>query len=224
LAEYCDFLRTAPGQTEIPHVVNELTTNYTQFLREEDHFKFLVTEALPLVCGRGQKPFCVWSAACATGEESYSIGFYLNEHYPLVQGWDWRVLSTDISTQALRTAQRGIYSADRLTVVPERWLRKYFQRGQNAWEGYYRVKPFLAERMIFKQINLLARYDFSETFPVIFCRNVMIYFDRPHQEQLVGQLSRFLEPKGFLVVGHAESLTGLAVPLHCCRPSIYQKQ
>ncbi len=223
LPEYCEFLQKKAGEDEITHVVDALTTNFTHFMREEDHFKFLVNHALPNLLGKTAKRFKVWSAACASGEEPYTIAFYLMEHFPLVNGWDWQIMATDISTKALSKAQQAIYPNDRLESVPQEWMRKYFQRGVNTWADYCRVKKQVTDRVTFKQLNLLGSYDFSDTFEVIFCRNVMIYFDRPTQEHLVTQLCRKLVPKGYILVGHAESLTGLNVPLQCLKPSIYQK-
>jgi len=185
LSEYCEFLQQQTNDDELTQVVDSLTTNFTNFLREEAHFKFLVEQALPPLLGPGQKQFNIWSAACATGEEPYSLGFYLMEYYAPVAGWNWRILATDISTKALGKAQQAIYQADRLQSVPHDWVRKYCQKGQNQWEGYYRIKPSIAERIVFRHMNLLDEYQMTDVFSVIFCRNVMIYFDRPTQERLV---------------------------------------
>lgn len=222
LGQYCDYLRRTNDEGELTHMVDALTTNYTHFLREKDHFEFLVGTALPGLLN-GRRKFQVWSAACATGEEPYSIGFYLSEHFPLHGGWDWRVQASDISTKALSKAQQAVYAEERLESLPADWWRKYFQKGQRDWEGHYRVKPALQERLTFKQVNLLGNYTFAEPFEVIFCRNVMIYFDRATQEQLVRRLAQFLVPKGYLLIGHSESLNGLDIGLRCLRPSIYQK-
>jgi chemotaxis protein methyltransferase CheR len=221
---YCDLLRSPAGREEITSAVDSLTTNFTNFLREEEHFRYLVHHALPGLLVRGQKRFAVWSAACATGEEPYTLAMYLMEHFPPADGWDWQVLATDISTKALETAQQAIYASDRVANLSEEWRRKYFQVGHGEWQGYYRVKPVLSSRVRFQQINLLGGYEHKLIFEVIFCRNVMIYFDRETQEQLVNHLCRFLPPKGCLLIGHSESLNGLAVPLRCLRPSIYQKK
>lgn len=223
LPEYCQMVRHSGSEDEIEQVVNALTTNFTNFLREEDHFKFMVEEALPPLMSRDHKHLRIWSAACASGEEPFSIAFYLSEHFPLSAGWDWKILATDISTKALDKAQRAIYAGDRLNALPPDWIRRYFQKGHGEWEGYFRIKPFISERVVFRQLNLLGAYSVPDSYEIIFCRNVMIYFDRPTQEQLVCRLTQALVPKGFLLVGHAESLTGLSVPLHCQRPSIYQK-
>ena len=223
LSEYCEFLKHQENDDEITQVVDSLTTNFTNFLREEAHFKFLVEQALPTSIAPGQKQFNIWSAACATGEEPYSLGFYLMEFYPLISGWNWRILATDISTRALGKAQQAIYPADRMQSVPYEWIRKYCQKGHKQWEGYFRIKPLITERIQFRHMNLLDDYHISENFSVIFCRNVMIYFDRPTQERLVKKLIQVLIPKGYLIVGHAESLTGISGAIRCLRPSIYQK-
>lgn len=223
LHDYCELLRNGAGEEEITQVVDALTTNFTSFLRERDHFDFLVKEALPSVLSPGQRRMRVWSAACATGEEPYSIGFYLSEHFPLKDGWDWQILASDISTRALKKAQDGIYPADRLTGVPPEWLRRYFQRGQGKWEGHFRIKPALRERVRFEHLSLLSEFRFDQPFEVIFCRNVMIYFDRQTQQDLVAQLLRWLVRGGFLLTGHSESLNGQSSGLRCLRPSVYQK-
>jgi chemotaxis protein methyltransferase CheR len=223
LVEYCNFLRARAGEDEFTLVVDSLTTNFTNFLREEDHFQFMVQQALPGVLAKCQRRFNVWSAASSSGEEPLTIAMYLAEHFPLTQHWDWRIAASDISTKMLAVARRGVYSEDRINKIPNAWLRKYFQAGVGQWAGHYRVKSDLAERITFRQVNLIERYEHKHPFEVIFCRNVMIYFDRPTQEQLVNRLCRFLVPHGFLFVGHSESLNGLNVPLRCVQPSIYQR-
>ncbi|MEK7678441.1 MAG: protein-glutamate O-methyltransferase CheR [Verrucomicrobiota bacterium] len=223
LAEYCDFLRTRAEEDEFTLVVDALTTNFTNFLREEDHFQFMVQQALPAVLPKGQRRFHVWSAACSSGEEPFTIAMYLADTFPLAQGWDWRITGSDISTKVLAAAQRGVYAEERVRTIPPEWLRKYFQKGLGKWAGHYRVKAALGERVTFRQVNLIETYEHRQAFELIFCRNVMIYFDRPTQEQLVNRLCRFLVPQGHLLIGHSESLTGLSVPLRCVRPSIYQR-
>jgi chemotaxis protein methyltransferase CheR len=223
LTEYCDYLKTSGDEEEFTLVVNALTTNFTNFLREEEHFKFLVKTALPSVLAPGARKFQVWSAASSSGEEPYTIAFYLAESHPLAMGWDWHITASDISTKVLEKARLGIYSEEKVQSVPRDWQRKHFQRGVGQWQGHYRVKSSIAERVAFRQINLLEDYAHPRSFEVIFCRNVMIYFDRPTQEQLVNKLSHFLVPGGFLLIGHSESLNGLKVPLRCLHPSIYQR-
>jgi chemotaxis protein methyltransferase CheR len=221
LGEYTSHLEKTGDPEEFTRLLDALTTNYTHFLREEDHFRFLVETALPPLLTGGGRRFGVWSAASATGEEPWSIALYLAEHFPTTQ-WDWKVLGTDISTRALEAARQAIYPADKLNALKPEWLRRHFQRGSGEWEGHYRIKPALQGRVEFRHLNLLGNYDFSDRFEVIFCRNVMIYFDRPTQEELVNRLSKHLVPGGYLLIGHSESLNGLKVPFHCLRPSVYR--
>jgi len=222
LGQYCDHLQNHGDDEEFTRVVDALTTNFTNFLREEEHFQYLVNEALPAVLAPGEKKIHIWSAASSSGEEPYSIAFYLAERYPVGQGWDWQITASDISTKVLAKARLGVYADDRIGTIPREWLRKYFQKGVGQWDGHYRVKPALSERVNFRQINLVETCSHPQPFHVIFCRNVMIYFDRPTQERLVKQLCHFLVPSGHLLIGHSESLNGLDLPLRCVRPSIYQ--
>lgn len=224
LTQYCDFLRTGADEDELTKVVDALTTNFTNFLREEEHFKYLVNTALPALLTDGRKKFEIWSAASSSGEEPYSLGFYLSENYPTASGWDWRITGSDISTKVLAKAEGARYAQDRISTVPREWQRKYFQKGVGQWAGEYRVKPAIIGRVSFRQINLIEDYRHARPFEVIFCRNVMIYFDRHTQEQLVNQLCRFLIPGGWLFIGHSESLNGLNAPLRCLQPSIYQRK
>lgn len=222
LPDYCSLLDSAEGAGEIGRAIDALTTNFTHFLREREHFDFMVTEALPRLLAPNQKQFRVWSAACATGEEPYTISFFLEERYPLADGWNWNIQATDISTRALEKASQGIYAGERLAALPKAWGSKYFQRGNGNWADKYRIKRHLQERITFKQLNLLEDQNNDRVFEVIFCRNVMIYFDRQTQERLVNRLSRVLVPGGFLFTGRAESLNGLTMPLRYLKPSIYQ--
>ena len=223
LIAYCDFLFSRDGADEVQNAIDALTTNFTQFLREKEHFDFTVEDGLPRLLAKNQKRFAIWSAACSTGEEPFTIAFHLDEHFPLADGWDWRIRATDISTKALDKAMQGIYPEERLTGLPRPWLRKYFQRGNGRFEGQYRVKEYVKSRISFQQMNLLEASGDDGSFEVIFCRNVMIYFDRPTQQQVVTRLHQALVPGGYFFTGRSESLNGLALPLKCLRPSIYQK-
>jgi chemotaxis protein methyltransferase CheR len=224
LEDYCHYLQSEADEVEFTHVVDALTTNFTHFLRQPDHFDFMVETALPAVLPESRREFQVWSAGSATGEEPYSIAFYLAERFPQSLGWDWHILATDISTKALARARAGVYPMERAQTVPREWLKRYCQRGTGDFEGQFRIKPDLSKRVEFRPLNLLGPLSFPAPFDLIFCRNVMIYFDRPTQEQLVTELARHLVPGGYLLIGRAESLTGLDVPFKCERPSIYRKQ
>jgi chemotaxis protein methyltransferase CheR len=223
LENYCHFLQNDTPAEEFTEVVDALTTSYTELLREPDHFEFMVQRALPAVLAHGWRKFRVWSVACATGEEPYSIACYLAEHYPPAQGWDWRVVGTDVSAKALKQAREGVYPLERAGTDPSEWLKRNCQRGTGEYEGRFRIKPELAGRVDFQLLDLLGPIAFAEPFDLIFCRNVMIYFDRATQEQLATSLTRFLVPGGCLLTGHAESLTGLRVPFKCEQPGSYRK-
>jgi chemotaxis protein methyltransferase CheR len=223
LTEYCNFLQSAADKDELEIVVNALTTNFTHFLREEDHFKFLVKQALPSLPLKDGKKFQIWCAASSSGEEPYTIGLYLSEFFPPDSGWDWHINASDISTKVLEQARSGIYPVERLEAMPRAWLHKYFQQGCGRWDGCCRVRSSITNRVSFQRINLMESFRHPHPFEIIFCRNVLIYFDRPTQQQLVERLCHFLAPNGYLFVGHAESLNGLKLPLRCLRPSIYQR-
>lgn len=224
IPEYCHFLRSPAGEEELACVVDALTTNFTHFMREPDHFDFLLQTIVPAFAGRGGGPFQVWSAACSSGEEPYTIAFHLAEHARAVPAFDWRVAASDVSTRVLEKARAAVYDEERLASLPREWLPRYFQKGVGKWAGHFRVKRAIAERVGIEQINLIEDYSHSRPFHAIFCRNVMIYFDRETQQSLVARLSRFLVSGGYLIVGHSESLNGLQVPLRCLRPSIYRKE
>ena len=173
--------------------------------------------------GRAQS-FRVWSAASSSGEEPYSIAIQLHDFFSRQPGWDWKIDATDISTRILEKARAAIYPEDRLKEVPSEWMRPCFQKGTGEWEGHYRVRTAVREKVEFHHLNLLQpTYPFNQLFNVIWCRNVMIYFDRETQEQLVNKLAERLVPGGWLLIGHSESLTGLKHPLKAIKPAIYQK-
>jgi chemotaxis protein methyltransferase CheR len=202
-------------------LIDVLTTNFTSFLREPAHFTFLEQRILPQLGQRGQ--LNVWCAAAATGEEPYSLAFTLLETLGPDAAARCRILATDISTQALKKARAGIYQAERFEAVPQAWLPKYLLRGEGSSRGFYRIKPEVARMVDYRRLNLIEPFDPQGMFPLISCRNVMIYFDRPTQERVVNRLAQFLEPGGHLFIGHSESLNGIHHPLEFVKPAIYRK-
>ena len=225
---YCRLLESPAGEGELTALLDVISTNVTEFFREVDHFRFLQQTVLPACFQRGgrrmQEPFRVWSAACSSGQEPYSLALVLAEYFRDQPQQAWQITATDISTRMLETARQGIYRRDQVKLPEAEWLRAYFQTGTGTWEGHYRVKACLRERVEFGHLNLFDwPYPWEQKFPVIFCRNVMIYFDRPTQEQLVANLVGQLEPGGYLFVGHSESLIGLGHGLKSPCPSVYQK-
>ncbi len=218
---YCDYLQSPSGEEELGNLIDAISTNHTFFFRENVHFEFLVNTVLPELAKTSQQ-FRVWSAASSSGEEPYSIAISLAESLGLNNRW--HVECSDISSKVLQKASDGIFAEDRVSKMPQNLLKTYFQKGQGRWEGYYRVKPQLRQNLTFQLLNLMdPSFPFREPFQVIFCRNVMIYFDRPTQEDLVNRLARYIVPGGYLMIGHAESLTGIKHPLKMIKPAIYKK-
>jgi chemotaxis protein methyltransferase CheR len=224
-AEYCALLRSPAGAEEIQNLIDRISTNHTLFFREMKHFDFLRETVIPKwQAEKRQGPFRIWSAASSSGEEAYSIAIHLAEHFAPAESGRWRIEATDVSMRVLETAQAGVYDASRIRTIPDPLLRRYFQRGVKEWHGHYRLKEELRRCVNFQRWNLLeGNYPFTQPFDLIFCRNVMIYFDRPTQETLVRQLSATLISQGWLFVGHSESLSGVKHDLKSLRPSIYLK-
>jgi chemotaxis protein methyltransferase CheR len=225
VTEYCRLLREPGAEEELAHLIDAISTNHTFFFREAAHFAFLRERVVPEFRTRARSErwprLHVWSAACATGEEPYSIAMTLAE---CCAHWAWHIEATDISRRVLARAITGIYADETIEKLAPEVLRAHFQRGIGPQAGNHRVKPALRERVAFRHLNLLeGEAPFTEPFHVIFCRNVMIYFDRPTQEELVTRLTRRLVPGGYLFVGHSESLTPLRHTLTLVRPAVYQK-
>lgn len=220
-----DYYRSVLGDESgdvLVELIDALTTNHTSFFREPAHFDFLVKHVL------SDQTLChnlrIWSAASSTGEEPYSIAFIAREHLGAGCANLPRILATDICTRALETARKGMYKADRLQEGIPVWLRKHLLRGESRWHGWYRVRPEISAMMDFRRINLIDPLPDVGRFRVIFCRNVMIYFSRTTQEQVVQRLAACLEPGGYLFIGHSESLAGMDHGLEQLQPAIYRKR
>lgn len=202
-------------------MIDALATNHTSFLREAAHFEFLKEKVLPGLRERPRVEF--WSAACSTGEEPYTLAFTVCDQWGADAFRKVRILATDISTKALAAAKNAVYPAERFSAFPAGWLRQFLLRGEGRWKGCYRIKPDVRSQVEFARLNLVEPFSQRNLFPVIFCRNVMIYFDKATQEALVNRLAACLEPGGYLFIGHAESLTGIRHALDYVRPAIYRK-
>ena len=198
-------------------MIDALATNHTAFLREPDHFTFLREEVLPALGTR--ETVEVWCAACSTGEEVWTLAMILNETFPQRR---ISIVASDISNKALEAAQTAEYTPDRCQGIPAMWLSRYFTPGKGPGKTHC-VAPRLRAQASFRRVNLVEAISWGRLFPVIFCRNVMIYFDRETQEQVVGRLEAALEPGGYLFVGHAESLTRISHSLDYVRPAVYRK-
>jgi chemotaxis protein methyltransferase CheR len=198
-------------------MIDALATNHTSFLREPDHFEFLKQQVLPKLISRDTIE--IWTAACSTGEEVWTLAMYLNEAAGTRKV---RIHASDISNKALATAQEASYPRERCAGIPPQWLGRYF-RPEKPPSANYTVAPLIRSKATFRRINLVQPYSWPRSFPVIFCRNVMIYFDRETQEKVVRQMSEYLEPGGYLFVGHAESLTRVDHRLEYVKPAVYRK-
>ena len=208
--------------TALVELIDVLTTNHTSFFREQVHFDFLVQRVFAEQ--KGHAPVRIWSAASSTGEEPYTIALTAREHLGSQSPALPRILATDISTRVIETARRGMYKEDRFQGGLAPWLRKHLLRGEGRWQGWYRMRPEILRMVEFRRLNLIEPLPDVGRFAVIFCRNVMIYFSRETQAQLVNRLAECLEPGGYLFVGHSESLTGIQHPLQQVQPAVYRKR
>jgi chemotaxis protein methyltransferase CheR len=215
--EYFEHVQTDTSGEALLALIDALTTHHTSFLREPEHFRILADHVLP---GLRRNSVTLWSAACSTGEEAYSMLFTALESRQAPR--EVRVIGTDVSNRVLETAHHGAYALERLASMPPVWMQKYFERCSGRERGMWRVRANYRSMVDFRRLNLMEPLPRSFRFPVIFCRNVLIYFDRDTQQSVVNRLSGVIEPGGFLFTGHAESLTGINHPLRYVRPAVYQ--
>ncbi|MEL6302074.1 MAG: protein-glutamate O-methyltransferase CheR [Pseudomonadota bacterium] len=208
---------------EVEHFTNSVTTNLTSFFRENHHFDYLKNTFLPEHINRGSKRLRIWSAACSTGEEPYSIAMTLAETLPNLGSWQIDILATDIDTQVVSTAKRGVYTMDRVDGLAEERLKQWFLRGRGAQAGRVRVRPALQKMIDFRVMNLLAEWPRFEPFDVIFCRNVVIYFDKATQAELVRRFHTTMDPDGLLIMGHSESLHRVSEDFRLLGRTIYKR-
>ncbi len=228
-SDYIEHVFSGDGvSTELIRLIDAVTTNKTDFFREPDHFALLLDTILPDGCGRlgwGQSaPLRVWSAAAATGEEPYTLAMVLSEFGRTLPGFSFEVLATDISTEALEKGRRAVYREERIEPVPAELRKRYLLRSKDRAAGLVRVRPELRSRVRFARLNLNAEhYGLRSHFEIIFCRNVIIYFERPKQIELIERLCNHLTSGGVLVLGHAETLAGRNLPLQPVGPTTYRK-
>jgi chemotaxis protein methyltransferase CheR len=229
-SEYCDRIfghdgtRNEQGD-EIVHLIDVVTTNKTDFFREPGHFEFLTEKALPELASRLTcRQFTIWSAGCSSGEEPYTMAIVLSEYALTHPGFRFRILATDISNIVLAKAELGIYANDVVAPVAPALRRKYFMRSRKPGTEQVRVVPELRQTIEFRRLNFMdADYSVVEKVDAIFCRNVIIYFDRPTQERILYKLSNCLAPGGYLFVGHAETLHDMNLPLTPVAPALYRR-
>lgn len=220
---YLHYVREDRTAEELRTLIDCLTTNKTSFFREKQHFDHLRTDLLPEIRKRGA---ClrIWSAGCSSGEEPYSIAMMLHDQWPGMDEADVRILATDISDRMLAKARLAEYEKESLQDVPRAYMLKYFVSSGTGPQKTYRVQDTIRALVRFARLNLMDEWPMQGPFDVIFCRNVMIYFDTSTQRRLVQRFHRLLVPGGYLLVGHSESLLANAVGFKYLRPATYIKQ
>jgi chemotaxis protein methyltransferase CheR len=225
--EYCEYLFSEQGmQHEMVHMVDAVTTNKTDFFREPSHFDFLTRQVLPQLCEgyNGHREINVWSAGCSSGEEVYTLAIVLNEFTEMTGGAGYHVTGTDVSLTMLSKAIEAVYTEDRIADIPM-WLRKkYLLRSKDREKNTIRINAATRARTDFKRLNLMDEaYDVPNQFDVIFCRNVLIYFDKATQSAVINKLAEKLRPGGYLFLGHAETVSHMQLSLVPVQPTILKK-
>jgi chemotaxis protein methyltransferase CheR len=220
-AQYYQYVTSDKSGQALVVMIDALTTNHTSFFREPQHFEFLSNVILPALANRPR--IDIWSAACSTGEEPYSLAMATLGHYEKTHVPEIRIMATDISTRAIAAGELGVYPVERIQSMDRAVIKKYLLRGSGKSDGLCRIKPQVRGLVQFQRTNLMEPFPNIGMFSLILCRNIMIYFDAPTQEQLVRRLCQQLEPGGYLFIGHSESLNGISHPLKYVRPAIYRK-
>lgn len=221
-SDYYEQVTRDSSREEFTRMLDLISTNKTDFFREPKHFDFLREEILPQV--GDEKRIRIWSSACSTGEEPYTIAMTLYEGVSDPAQWDFKILASDLSTRVLAKAAAGVYDAERVGDVPRELVKRHFLRGHGNSESLLKVKPHLSAMVQFRRLNLMdEQFPIKSPLDLIFCRNVMIYFDRPTQERLVNKFYRYLKPGGHLFIGHSESLQWVTHPFTVVAPTIYRK-
>ena len=223
-AAYCEFLDSPDGENELLAMVNAITTNLTKFFREKHHFDYLSKTLLPEIADRqaaGQRPrLRIWSAGCSSGEEPYSIAMSVLGTVPDVARWDARLLATDLDTEMVRRGSAGRYPKRVLESIPPEYRQKFrLRRDGDEFEMDDDLKKFI----VFRPLNLLEPWPMRGSFDVVFCRNVVIYFDRPTRAGLFERYAEILNDDGVLFIGHSESLLGLSDRFELVGKTIYRK-
>lgn len=220
---YYDLVSGQTDSDEFTLLLDLVSTNKTDFFREPKHFDFLREQIIPTL--QSSRRVRIWSSASSSGEEPYTIAMTLYDSVPDPERWDFKILASDISTRVLARASSGVYEDERVRSLPKDIVERHFLKGKGASAGMIKVKPHLREMVRYQRINLM-----DDTFPIknpldlIFCRNVMIYFDRPTQTKLINKFYHYLKPGGYLFIGHSESLQRLDQQFKAIAPTIYQKE
>ncbi len=225
--EYADYVFSPEGQkNEIIHMLDVVSTNKTDFFREPVHFDFLNEQVLNEFLSeyRSNYNLKVWSAGCSSGEEPYTIAITLNEFKNKNPKFDYSILGTDISSQILQNAAMAVYKEERIANIPLELKKKYFLRSKDKTARTVRVQKVLRDKVKYQRLNFMDNtYKLPDMFDVIFCRNVLIYFNRETQEQVISRLCTKLKTGGYLFIGHSESILGMTLPLEQIKPTIFRR-
>ena len=225
LDQYCEFLFKGDGLArESVYLIDAVTTNKTDFFREPKHFEFMQRSGLRDLVNAGHKRLRIWSSACSTGAEPYTIAMVLQDFAEANREVDYSILATDLSTEVLQVARRGIYPRDMVMPVPSGMTQKYVMLPRDKTRGDIRINPKLRSKVGFARLNLMdGSYPVGEAMHMIFCRNVLIYFDKPTQAKVLTRLCDCLLPGGYLFVGHSESVTGIQLPVKQVANTVFRK-
>jgi chemotaxis protein methyltransferase CheR len=223
--KYCRLLETGDS-SEVPQFINAVTTNLTSFFREIHHFHFLAEKVLSeqFLGNSRERKLRIWSAGCSTGEEPYSIAITASDCLRNKKGWDLKILATDIDSNVLDIAGKGIYPEERIRSLPSEMLQCYFKKGIGSNQGMVRVSEELKDVISFLQLNLLEPWPFKSPFDAIFCRNVVIYFDKQNQRTLFDRFANALRPEGYLFIGHSESLFNISNRFELVGKTVYRRR
>ncbi|WP_454851502.1 CheR family methyltransferase [Rhizobium binxianense] len=223
--DYCDYLFNQGGlEQEAVHLIDVVTTNKTDFFREAKHFDFMQSVALPAIAGSGVRAIRAWSSACSTGAEPYTMAMVIAEFTEERNDLTYNILATDLSTDVLLTARKGIYPEDLVTPVPRDLQRKYVMTAKQPGRREVRIVPRLRSRVGFARLNLMdEKYDVGDPMHILFCRNVLIYFDKQTQAGVLARLCGCLAKGGYMFIGHSESITGFDLPLKQVSNTVFQR-
>jgi chemotaxis protein methyltransferase CheR len=223
---YCHYLFEENGlDGEAIHLIDAVTTNKTEFFREPAHFDFLAAKGLPALAAKGKREIKIWSSACSTGAEPYTIAMVLDEFCEKHRGVDYSILCTDICTEVLDQAVAGRFSEQMIEPVSMARRQRYLMRARDAARNEVRIKPHLRSKLAFARLNLMDdAYPIETDLDIIFCRNILIYFDKATQAKVLTRLCNHLSPGGYLLLGHSESIVGIDLPVVQIANTVFQKR
>ncbi|AEE15558.1 CheR family methyltransferase [Treponema brennaborense] len=226
--EYIEYVFSGKDtdNNEVIMMIDAMTTNLTEFFREAQHFDYMTNSVLPRFAQEGRSRIKLWSAGCSTGQEPYTLSIVMSEFISRNPGkiTDFSVLATDVSTKVLNKAQTAIYPMEAIQNIPLDLKRQYFLKSKNPQTAEVRLKPAIRNRVTFSRLNFMDDdFGFRDTMQIIFCRNVLIYFDKNTQEAVIKKFMQYLEPGGYLFLGHSETIFGMDLPLKTVAPTVFQR-